>query len=120
MQSDDRQDAASGNRGSGNHQGRYMCAYQRERLPGCLPQLNVTAPPVQERGKAGDQDAQWQGDQEHPESQPRLPRIPSDDLLGGVRRLVLLRLHVAHEECGHEQDCRENEQQLGGSDGVLG
>lgn len=44
---------------------------------------------------------------------------PLDHAPGGVRRFILRRLKVPHEERGHEQRGREDEEQLRGGDGAL-
>lgn len=50
----------------------------------------------------------------------RSRRVPHNNLLRRVGRLVFLRLQVAHEQRRHEEGSREDEKQFGGSNGKAG
>jgi hypothetical protein len=88
-------------------------------MPRGLPQFNLIAPSLQERGATGNQHRQWQSNEKSPQTYARPLGVPLNYLLGGVSRLVLLRLHVTQEERGHEEGGWEDEEQFRSSNGVF-
>src|ERR1019366_10625403 len=82
-------------------------------------QFRDVAPAPQQRDAAGDQHGKWQGDEEGPEC-PYSPRVPHYDPVSGMRRFVLQWRQLPYEERAHEEDGREHEQQLRGSESTLG
>jgi hypothetical protein len=119
VQRDDGQDASGHERCDRNEERRKVRTDGGHGLPSGDAQFGIAAPGAQQREAAGGQHGEWQGDEEQPKADLGTRRLPDDDLLRHVCRLVLRGLHLPHEERDHEQRCREDEQQFHGGEGAF-
>ena len=88
----------------------------RRTLEGRGMERGIGAPALYEAHAADDKYRQGKSNEEEPKSQVGSRGVPGDDALGGVRRLILLRLQVAHEESGHEESGRSDQHQFQGGE----
>lgn len=65
-------------------------------------QFGLIAPCAEQHRASADENGQWKGDQQQPETDAHASGIPRDNRLRAARRLIPERLEIADEKRGHE------------------
>jgi hypothetical protein len=119
MHRDNSQNASSHQSCSGDEQFRQVCADSSERRQHIVPKLGIVSPSAEHHRTADNERCKRQRYQEDSKAKVRASAEPINNTAGGFRGLIRRRLNIPHEERGHEQRGRKDQEQLQDDKGML-